>query len=557
MAGYEAPPYIDGCRSQNGRFQITAVATQRGKTSHGPNAWEFVWQDLEQGIINRFPAREIQGGQVYGQLYMAPDGETFAFWNHITMFWPEKSHMHASSHSDVLKRDKVDAKAWRQQTIFKNRLVIYRKDGTPVHVLHLADLLRDDSEWQAVLPVFNRVEWLRPWDGMNHKATARACHAFTRVSPDYSVLEFQVGDRKNPRVRRVSLIDGSILPADTELSKDRIPVRCFAGPKHVPKGGGAWGERYTPSLDPVREAGTYLIQSAEAEYPLDQAPKKLPKFEWGDMRLVSDEFTRADTPSWLPKPTGKKVAPRLVFTDLETGTLYQLVEPDAISELHVGATRGRVGRDKYWVGRYSNQLVRVNWMQPGAPEVLLKSGPNGRALSLNDLVISGSGKVYFTTLKDPEKGRLSMYDLETRELRVLFDGEIESTLANPNGIALDRHERFLYVGVSNYKSRKHSGVYAFPLTGDGGIDLALGRDKPRFPVRAPDGLAVDGQGNVYISAGNQVRVYTPWAQPLTQIKIPGGSATNLCFGGNGSVQKTLYVTTWKALYAVETPIGVK
>lgn len=100
-AGYEQPVYIDGCRSMDGRFEISAKLVQRGKTSHGPNKWRYVWKDLQKNEVVEFDAQGIQGGQIRGQLFIAPDGETFAIWNHITMFWKDKSHMHASSHSTL------------------------------------------------------------------------------------------------------------------------------------------------------------------------------------------------------------------------------------------------------------------------------------------------------------------------------------------------------------------------------------------------------------------------------------------------------------------------
>ena len=153
--GYEQPSYLDGCRSSNGRYEITAKLVARGKTSHGPNRWHYVWKDLQDGITSEFEALGIQSGQIRGQLFIAPDGETFAFWNHITMFWKEKSHMHASSHGDVVKRDDPDVAKYRSQPIFSNRLIIYRKDGRIVKQFAVNDFVHGD-EWRYVLPVFNR-----------------------------------------------------------------------------------------------------------------------------------------------------------------------------------------------------------------------------------------------------------------------------------------------------------------------------------------------------------------------------------------------------------------
>lgn len=554
QAGYEQPSYIDGCRSANGRYEITAELLEKGKTSHGPHRWQFVWKDLQENRRVELPATGIQGGQIYGQLFIAPNGETFALWNHQTMFWAEKSHMHASSHGDVVQREQVESAAFRNQPIFSNRLIIYRKNGSIMKSLHIADFLQED-EWRHVLPVFNRTEWLRPYEDFDLKKSPRKAYAITRVSPDYTVLAFQVGDRKAPREVFVSLTDGAILP-QAPADKNQTPVRMFQGEGSVPKGGGDWLEAYVPSIDPVRTAGTYEIESIEERYPADKAPKKLPEFEVGETKLLVSGLTKGDTPTWLDN-FGKKPdeAARLLFTDLEANTLYTLFPQNMQTEFRVGATRGRIHNGRTFYGLVDGKICAWDVVANTDPQVLLATGHEGREVSLNDLAVSDRGLIYFTTLKDPEKGRLSVLDPATGKVTVLFDGEDIPHLANPNGVALNRTERFLYVGISNYKNRKHSGVYAFPIRGDGMIDVEAGQAKPRIPIKAPDGIAVDRADNVYFTAGNTVHVYTPFAQPLAKIKIPKGSGTNLCFGGHDRIRTTLYITTWNGVYSVETPVG--
>jgi hypothetical protein len=92
-AGYNRPAYIDGCRSADGRFEIVAEAEVKGPSPHGPHEWEFVWKDNKTGATHRMPAQGIQGGVINAQLFIAPDGETFAIWNHMIQYWPTKSQM--------------------------------------------------------------------------------------------------------------------------------------------------------------------------------------------------------------------------------------------------------------------------------------------------------------------------------------------------------------------------------------------------------------------------------------------------------------------------------
>ena len=182
-------------------------------------------------------------------------------------------------------------------------------------------------------------------------------------------------------------------------------------------------------------------------------------------------------------------------------------------------------------------------------------GVGGREVSLNDLAISARGLLYFTTLKDPDKGRLSVVDVATKTVKVLFDGEDEPALANANGIALSPDERFLFVGISNYKNRKHSGVHCFPIRADGTLDVATGKAKPWADVKSPDGIAVDPAGNVFITTGGVVEAYDRYARPWGKVAIPQGSGTNLCFGGEQG--ETLYITTENAVYMVAAQKTVK
>jgi hypothetical protein len=60
QAGYEPPCHIDGCRSADGRFVVTAEPV--GKlTNHGPNQWQFVWTDTMAKKTVRFDARGAPG----------------------------------------------------------------------------------------------------------------------------------------------------------------------------------------------------------------------------------------------------------------------------------------------------------------------------------------------------------------------------------------------------------------------------------------------------------------------------------------------------------------
>ena len=267
-AGYEPPCHIDGCRSADGRFVVTAEPV--GKvTNHGPNKWQFVWTDTKEKKTQRFDAKEVPGGQVFGHLFVAPDGETFALWTHVVLWTDGKSDMHGAN---KLWGEPGKAKD-RADTHYSRRLVIYKKDGSVVKALGVNDFLTPD-EWDNTLVVFNRIHWIVEYPGLRWKETPRHGYAFYRVSPDYTVLEFRVTPPravkdKSGRVVRVSLTDGTIVPPETKLEGDKLPGRPYRGPDHLPDREPATREGFVPSPDPVRVEGkvTYKAPLAAGNEP--------------------------------------------------------------------------------------------------------------------------------------------------------------------------------------------------------------------------------------------------------------------------------------------------
>ena len=226
-AGHSAPSYIDGGQSADGRFVVTAELTD-GSQPQGPFRWTFIWKDMKTGETRRLALAGVSTGQIYAHIFVAPDGETFALWNPLSY--------HAPSGKTARIAADVDRAApeWRTRAEFSKRLMVFRKTGELVKELAVGDFIKPE-EWSATLAVFERMEWLKEYDGLAFKKAPRAGYSMYRVSPDYTVLEFTVKPTRDDKSRagrtlRVSLTDGKLLDAkDWSTTPEKTPVRPFVG----------------------------------------------------------------------------------------------------------------------------------------------------------------------------------------------------------------------------------------------------------------------------------------------------------------------------------------
>jgi gluconolactonase len=320
----------------------------------------------------------------------------------------------------------------------------------------------------------------------------------------------------------------------------KVPVTAYVGEIRETVLGEKARERYRPSLDPVRREGRLVAEEQPGKADTKTANPPPPILE-----LVKDGITKLDTPAWVAS------AKCLLVTDLDQKKLYRLDPPGKFSVVREEACRGKVGPNGRFYGVFGETVS--SWSPDGEPRVVLAKAATGRELSLNDLAVGANGFLYFTTLKDPDRGRLRIVDVKTGKATVAFDAEDHPALANPNGVALSADGKALYVGISNYKDRGKSGVYRFPVKADGSLDVEAGKQKRWAAVAAPDGIAVGPDGNVYFTAGSAVHVYSAEGKAVGTIRIPKDSGTNLTFGGEDG--RTLYVTTNRALYAVRIDPG--
>jgi gluconolactonase len=165
--------------------------------------------------------------------------------------------------------------------------------------------------------------------------------------------------------------------------------------------------------------------------------------------------------------------------------------------------------------------------------------------SPNDVVVGRDGSIWFT---DPSYGHLQGFRPEPRLPDQVYRHDpgtgrtevVASGFDKPNGIALSPDERVLYVTDSG--KRHHVMAY----------DLAQGDARVLAVIPGePDGLKVDGDGRIYVSAANGVQVLSPAGELVDEVHLPG--AVNFCFGG--PERDVLFITTDDAVWAASFPKG--
>jgi gluconolactonase len=214
-----------------------------------------------------------------------------------------------------------------------------------------------------------------------------------------------------------------------------------------------------------------------------------------------------------------------------------------------GLTFDRNGR--LTIDQHGNhRVVRVE--DDGQLTVLADRYDGKRLNSPNDLVYKSDGAVYFT---DPPFGLPKFYDDPRKELA--FSGVYRSRggrvtlltreLKGPNGIAFSPDEKYLYVGNWDPAAKV---VLRFPVKRDGSLGASsvfadLTKEVPG--EEALDGIKVDKQGNLYLSAPDGLRIYSSAGKHLGTVIAPR-PIHNFAWGGDDG--RTLYLTARDRLYRI-------
>jgi gluconolactonase len=264
------------------------------------------------------------------------------------------------------------------------------------------------------------------------------------------------------------------------------------------------------------------------------------------LEKVATGFLFTEGPLWHPDGF-------FYFVDLRSNLLYRMVlgqKPEKVRD-----TKGGNGTTFDLQGRLLNcegDGRLVTRLEPDGSVTTLADRFEGKRLNRpNDVICHSNGTIYFTDpdlrvpLADREIGQAAIY-------RVTPDGSISelAPFEYPNGLALSKDERTLYVANTRWTQYIHA------------LELDAGGRMVRRRVFAdmstdgtngvPDGMKIDDAGRVFCTGTGGVWVFEPDGTRIGIIEMPEVCA-NIAFGGPDL--RTLLLTASTSVYTlrVRTP----
>jgi len=285
---------------------------------------------------------------------------------------------------------------------------------------------------------------------------------------------------------------------------------------------------------------------------------------------VADGFSFTEGPVWHPDGY-------LLFSDPNTNTIYRYNPQNhnvTVYMSHSGYTGpdigeyGQPGSNGLTIDKEGRLIIdqhgnrRVIRIEKKGPVTVLADKIDGKKFnSPNDIVYKSDGTVYFT---DPPYGLPAFFDDKRKELGysgvfMMKDGKVQlvsKDLGGPNGIAFSPDEKYLYVTNWDIRDIHHTKtLWRYEVNTDGNLksgkiffDWNFTEDE-----EALDGIKVDKQGNLFVSAPGGVWILSANGKLLGKIVTPERPA-NMAWGDDG---KTLYLTAHSSLYKIRVNTGGK
>jgi gluconolactonase len=267
------------------------------------------------------------------------------------------------------------------------------------------------------------------------------------------------------------------------------------------------------------------------------------------LEVLSEGHEWVEGPLWVPELQS------ILYSDIPNNAVYRWSEgaPETLWLQPAGYTgdvprEGESGSNGLALdaqGRLilaqhgDRRIARLNapWDAPEPVFETLAGEYDGRRFnSPNDVAPRRNGDLYFT---DPPYGLAGGNEPQELDFqgvyRLAADGSLTllvDDLSRPNGIAFSPDQSILY--VANSDGANQPVVMAYDVQPDGGLANAR-----VFFESWGDGMAVDQQGNVYVTGpGGGVLIINADGEHLGTL-VTGQRVSNAAFGDDGS---TLYIT---------------
>ena len=148
-----------------------------------------------------------------------------------------------------------------------------------------------------------------------------------------------------------------------------------------------------------------------------------------------------------------------------------------------------------WISDYRRGILRLSSPARGSaavgdPVPVLAHRNSESFKGVNDLTFDLQGNCYFT-----DQGQTGLHDPSGRVYRLRANGQLDllfGGIPSPNGIALDRAGKVLFVAVT-----RANQVWRGPLQADGSVSK-VGAFRTFFGASGPDGMAVDAEGRLVV-----------------------------------------------------------
>ncbi len=318
-------------------------------------------------------------------------------------------------------------------------------------------------------------------------------------------------------------------------------------------------EFYRGSTEPV------ALTPSEVNVEIVKKDERLEKIVGANPKVwkLAEGFKFTEGPVWT--------ADGLLFSDPNSNTIYKYSKdgklsvfrsPSGYSGADIAEYR-QPGSNGLTLDENGNLVIdqhgnrRVIRLEKDGRETVLADKFEGKRLnSPNDLVYRSDGTLFFT---DPPFGLPKFADDPRKELNFagvysIYKGKLQlltKEFSGPNGIAFSPDEKYLYVG--NWDEKKKT-VYRYEVQPDGTIrNGKLFFDFTDFKGEdAIDGIKVDVEGNLYVSAPGGLQVLSKEGEHLGTIVTPQ-HVHNLAWGDADG--KTLYLTARSGLYKIRLNVA--